>query len=43
MTELFDCFQMILNIGFHVIPKNLFVLGIPFLSAIVIVKVVRSL
>lgn len=43
MTELFSCFQDILSIGFRIIPENMLIIAVPFLSAIVIVKVVRSL
>lgn len=43
MSELLSCLSMIFQVGFSLIPDNLLYLGLPILSAAILVKVVKSL
>lgn len=43
MGELYRCLANIINLAFSVIPDSLFIMAIPFMGAIVLVKAVRSL
>lgn len=43
MAEIFGVLHTMFQMGFYLIPKNLFVIGIPFLAGMIIVKAVKSI